>query len=345
MIVALQRDLLGRPLRLFFEGFQFLGRVHRAWPTTIVEYVFSLFFLSLLVMLFFSTGIILYTGLFQSREAAFLLTTPASRRPGLRLQVRRGDRLLELGVPAAGEPPDGRLRDHRRVRRWRSTRSSLAYLLAFVLIPGEPRARSAAILVAHFLPEAAEDGPDARPSAPVVARGLRSLGVEPGETPGRRPDAPTGSTASSASSSSARTRSGRAAGSPKGLIAAAGATGTTACSTSASSRPTPGLAYLVAAVVARDLYRLGLQPGPGGPVDAGGRHRLLRPRRALPPGLLLPARADPAADPQGPPHLPPRPGAVVAIPDLLRPAGVLLREHPAARLRHPERLLAEPAAS
>ena len=37
-----------------------------------------MFFLSLLVMLFFSTGIIIYTGLFQSREAAFLLTTPAS---------------------------------------------------------------------------------------------------------------------------------------------------------------------------------------------------------------------------------------------------------------------------
>src|SRR5262249_38765513 len=36
------------------------------------------FFLSLLVMLFFSTGIIVYTGLFQSREAAYLLTTPAS---------------------------------------------------------------------------------------------------------------------------------------------------------------------------------------------------------------------------------------------------------------------------
>ena len=37
-----------------------------------------MFFLSLLVMLFFSTGIITYTGLFQSREAAYLLTTPAS---------------------------------------------------------------------------------------------------------------------------------------------------------------------------------------------------------------------------------------------------------------------------
>ena len=37
-----------------------------------------MFFLSLLVMLFFSTGIIVYTALFHSREAAYLLTTPAS---------------------------------------------------------------------------------------------------------------------------------------------------------------------------------------------------------------------------------------------------------------------------
>lgn len=45
---------------------------------TIIEYLFSLFFLSLLAMLLFSTGIIVYTSLFHSREAAYLLTTPAS---------------------------------------------------------------------------------------------------------------------------------------------------------------------------------------------------------------------------------------------------------------------------
>ncbi len=61
----------------FFGGFQFIGmyvELHNA----IIEYLFSMFFLSLLVMLFVSTGILTYTGLFQSREAAFLLTIPAS---------------------------------------------------------------------------------------------------------------------------------------------------------------------------------------------------------------------------------------------------------------------------
>ena len=42
------------------------------------EYLFSMFFLSISIMLFFSTGIITYTGLFHSREGAFLLTTPAT---------------------------------------------------------------------------------------------------------------------------------------------------------------------------------------------------------------------------------------------------------------------------
>jgi ABC-2 type transport system permease protein len=63
---------------LFFEGFQFIGEFIDL-SNTIVEYLFSLFFLSLLVMLFFSTGILTYTGLFQSREAAY--RSPPRPRP------------------------------------------------------------------------------------------------------------------------------------------------------------------------------------------------------------------------------------------------------------------------
>ncbi len=62
---------------LFFNGFRFIA-IYLDLANTIVEYIFSMFFLSLMVMLFFSTGILTYTGLFQSREAAYLLTTPAS---------------------------------------------------------------------------------------------------------------------------------------------------------------------------------------------------------------------------------------------------------------------------
>ncbi|QEH32805.1 hypothetical protein OJF2_12890 [Aquisphaera giovannonii] len=61
---------------LFLGGFEFIG-MYVDLVNTIIEYLFSLFFLSLLVMLLFSNGIIVYTTLFHSREAAYLLTTPA----------------------------------------------------------------------------------------------------------------------------------------------------------------------------------------------------------------------------------------------------------------------------
>lgn len=62
---------------LFLGSFRFIG-IYVDLFNTIVEYLFSMFFLSLLVMLFFSTGIITYVALFHSRESSFLLTTPAS---------------------------------------------------------------------------------------------------------------------------------------------------------------------------------------------------------------------------------------------------------------------------
>jgi ABC-2 type transport system permease protein len=62
---------------LFLGGFELVGLSDELFHS-IFEYLFSMFFLSISVMLFFSTGIITYTGLFHSREGAFLLTMPAS---------------------------------------------------------------------------------------------------------------------------------------------------------------------------------------------------------------------------------------------------------------------------
>jgi ABC-2 type transport system permease protein len=62
---------------LFLGGFESIGLSDELFHT-MFEYLFSMFFLSISVMLFFSTGIISYTALFHSREGAFLLTTPAS---------------------------------------------------------------------------------------------------------------------------------------------------------------------------------------------------------------------------------------------------------------------------
>jgi ABC-2 type transport system permease protein len=135
---------------LFFGGFQFLG-MYGALAGDFVEYVFSLFFLSLLVMLFFSTGIILYSGLFQRREAAFLLTLPTAPDRvfaykfveaiavsswafillGSPLMVAYG---ISVGVP------------------WTFYPVFFVYLFAFVLIPGSAGA-IAAVGVARFFPK------------------------------------------------------------------------------------------------------------------------------------------------------------------------------------------------
>ncbi len=134
---------------LFFEGFQFLG-TYGALAGDFVEYVFSLFFLSLLVMLFFSTGIVLYSGLFQRREAAFLLTMPTSADRVFAFKFAEAVAIsswafLLLGSPlmvaygiSVGVP-------------WTFYFVFVGYLVAFVLIPGSVGA-VAAMLIARFFP-------------------------------------------------------------------------------------------------------------------------------------------------------------------------------------------------
>src|SRR5262249_49783021 len=72
-----------------------------------------------------------------------------------------------------------------------------------------------------------------------------------------------------------------------------------------------------------------LQPRPGG-ADHASPTRPLPVRHGLSPALLLPAATGPPADPQGPADLPPRPGPVVPVFDLLRTPRLLFPEHPAA---------------
>ena len=57
---------------LFYQGFGYLSWMH----TDVVQPLYNTFFLALMVMLVFSSGIILYNSLFCSSETTFLLTTP-----------------------------------------------------------------------------------------------------------------------------------------------------------------------------------------------------------------------------------------------------------------------------
>jgi ABC-2 type transport system permease protein len=65
---------------LFYEGFRFIvenvGQPGGQYHAKTVQFVFHLFFASLNVMLVFSSGIILYTGLYNSPETEYLLTLP-----------------------------------------------------------------------------------------------------------------------------------------------------------------------------------------------------------------------------------------------------------------------------
>lgn len=65
---------------VFYEGFDFLlhyvGKAGAEVHAKTVRLVFHVFFASLNVMLIFSSGIILYSGLFSSAESRFLLTQP-----------------------------------------------------------------------------------------------------------------------------------------------------------------------------------------------------------------------------------------------------------------------------
>ncbi len=65
---------------LFYEGFSFIvdnvGQPGGRYHAETVQFVFHLFFASLNVMLVFSSGIILYTGLYNSPETQYLLSLP-----------------------------------------------------------------------------------------------------------------------------------------------------------------------------------------------------------------------------------------------------------------------------
>ena len=135
---------------LFFGGFQFIKSFIPNLAGEFVEYIFSMFFLSLLVMLIFSAGIILYTSLYQSREAAFLLTTPASPDRIFAYKFFEAIAYSSWAFLLLGSPlmvSFGIVED----ATWGFYAIFPLFFMAFVLIPGSLGAVGA-ILIAAFLP-------------------------------------------------------------------------------------------------------------------------------------------------------------------------------------------------
>jgi ABC-2 type transport system permease protein len=138
---------------LFFEGFQFLGSFLNA-TEEIVEYLFGIFFFSLLVMLVVSNAILLYNGLFYSREATYLLTLPCPDDRAFSHKFAESIAFSSWGFLLLGSP---------LMVAYGITVGAdasyyiifLAYLIAFVLISGSVGAM-AAIAVANYTPRRAK---------------------------------------------------------------------------------------------------------------------------------------------------------------------------------------------
>jgi ABC-2 type transport system permease protein len=135
---------------LFFGGFQFIRIYDPDLKDALIESLFSMFFLSLLAMLLFSTGLLTYTGLFQSREAAYLLTTPASADRIFAYKFFEAIGFSSWGFLLLGSPM--------MVAYGINAQAApafygmfLLYLVSFVVIPGGLGA-VAAVLVANAFP-------------------------------------------------------------------------------------------------------------------------------------------------------------------------------------------------
>jgi ABC-2 type transport system permease protein len=244
---------------LFFGGFQFLKSFVPNLSGEFVEYIFSMFFLSLLIMLIFSAGIILYTGLFQSREAAYLLTTPASPDRIFAYKFFEAIAYSSWAFLLLGSPlmvSFGIVED----ASWTFYAIFPVFFLAFVLIPGSLGAIGA-ILVATFLPRRQKTVLGI--GVGLLVLGLVVFGLRIWTTPGdlltsdwldglldrlefsRHPLWPSRWMSS-------------------GLVASVRGDWSTGLFYLGVVAAHAGVVYLLAAVVARDLYRLGYGRVQGG---------------------------------------------------------------------------------
>ena len=134
---------------LFYDGFDFLNR-QQIIASQIVEMLFSLFFGSLMIMLVFSTGIILHAGLFASRETEKLLVSPISTDRIFAFKFQEAMFFSCWGFILLGSPMilAYGLKSNAPLSFYPF---AVGYFLSFALIPGTLGALIC-LLVANFLP-------------------------------------------------------------------------------------------------------------------------------------------------------------------------------------------------
>jgi ABC-2 type transport system permease protein len=115
---------------LFNEAFAFLDSLH----AEVIPLLFNAFFFSLMIMLVFSTGILLYSGMYCSPEARLLLTLPAREEAIFSHKFQEAIWFSSWGFILLGSPM---LVAYGAVRHspWTYFASLLPFMVSFVVIP------------------------------------------------------------------------------------------------------------------------------------------------------------------------------------------------------------------
>lgn len=132
------------------EGFSFLKLHKLSLFGGIVGTIFDLFFLSLTILLIFSSGIILYSSLFSSAETAFLLSTPARADHVFAYKYQAALGFSSWGFLLLGSPVLVAY-GLANAAPWTYYVLLLLFFLGFVLLPGAIGALIC-LMIVNFLP-------------------------------------------------------------------------------------------------------------------------------------------------------------------------------------------------
>ncbi|MFM1997872.1 MAG: hypothetical protein RLZZ111_2259 [Planctomycetota bacterium] len=130
LVCLLSAVFWGSLYGLFFEGFSFLDSIH----AEVISLLFNAFFSTLMVMLVFSTGILLYGSMYCSAEARLLMTLPIRSETMFTHKFHEAMWFSSWGFVLLGSPM---LVAYGVVRGapWTFYLLLLPFMLAFVVIP------------------------------------------------------------------------------------------------------------------------------------------------------------------------------------------------------------------
>ena len=130
LVILLSAMFWGSLYGIFVEAFSFLDSLH----AEVISLLFNAFFSSLMVMLVFSTGILIYGGMYCSPEARLLMTLPAREETIFSHKFQEAIWFSSWGFILLGSPmlvAYGVVRDS----PWTYFALLLPFMIAFVVIP------------------------------------------------------------------------------------------------------------------------------------------------------------------------------------------------------------------